>query len=68
MLITDEQIRAMADGSVRYVSCDYCGKHSALVGADGPFVANEHCPNCGVACYEAGEGWETGFYGVDGIL
>ena len=66
MLITDELLRGIVSGEIRYVSCDYCGKHSTIVGPDSFDVANELCPNCKTACCEAGEGWGVGFYGVVG--
>ena len=64
IVITNDQIQRIIDGKSLYVSCDYCGKHGAVV--DGPEeVLGEElvCPICHQYCSVSGEGWDEGFYG-----
>jgi hypothetical protein len=50
MLISSEQIANIVAGSLLYVSCDWCGKHSSLIQAGSLAV----CPHCRNHCDEAG--------------
>ncbi len=50
MLISSEQLAVIVDGSLLYVSCDWCGKHSELIPAD----YQAECPHCRNICDEAG--------------